>query len=275
MIPVLFDTEPYLMLTYPEIDPVIFSIGFLKIRWYGLMYVIGFLLAWWLAKQRSKRSDSPINSEQVDDLVFYAMLGVIVGGRVGYALVYGTEQLLSDPLYLFKITEGGMSFHGGLAGVLIAMWLYGRKLKATMWRMTDFVAPLVPLGLGFGRIGNFINGELWGKPTDLPWAFIVDGVARHPSQLYEALLEGFVLFAIVWGYSAKPRPYLAVSGMFLFFYGVFRFAIEFVRLPDKDPGYVAWGWVTMGQILSLPMIAAGIVLLVMAYRSTNPTEAKA
>jgi len=275
MIPVLFDSERYLMLTYPEIDPVIFSIGFLKIRWYGLMYVIGFLLAWWLAKKRSKRSDSPINSEQVDDLVFYAMLGVILGGRIGYALVYGIEQLLSDPLYLFKITEGGMSFHGGLAGVLLAMWLYGRKLKATMWRMTDFVAPLVPLGLGFGRIGNFINGELWGKPTDVPWAFIVDGVARHPSQLYEALLEGFVLFAILWGYSAKPRPYLAVSGMFLFFYGAFRFAIEFVRLPDKDPGYIAWGWVTMGQVLSAPMIIAGAVLLVMAYRSRNTAEAGA
>ena len=208
------------MLTYPEIDPVIFSIGFLKIRWYGLMYVIGFLLAWWLAKRRSKRSDSPINSEQVDDLVFYAMLGVIIGGRVGYALVYGTEQLLSDPFYLFRITEGGMSFHGGLAGVLLAMWLYGRKLKKTMWQMTDFVAPLVPLGLGFGRIGNFINGELWGKPTDVPWAFIVDGVARHPSQLYEALLEGFILFAILWTYSAKPRPYLAISGMFLVFYSI-------------------------------------------------------
>ncbi len=275
MIPVLFDSERYFMLTYPEIDPVIFSIGFLKIRWYGLMYVIGFLLAWWLAKKRARRSDSPITSAQVDDLVFYAMLGVIVGGRVGYALVYGTEQLLSDPLYLFRVTEGGMSFHGGLAGVLIAMWLYGRKLNATMWRMTDFVAPLVPLGLGFGRIGNFINGELWGKPTDLPWAFIVDGVARHPSQLYEALLEGFVLFAILWVYSAKPRPYLAVSGMFLFFYGVFRFAVEFVRLPDTDPGYIAWGWVTMGQLLSAPMIIAGIVLLVMAYRSTKVMEAKA
>ena len=161
------------MLTYPEIDPIIFSIGFLKIRWYGLMYVVGFLLAWWLAKRRCRRSDSPINAEQVDDLVFYAMLGVIIGGRVGYALVYGTGQLLSDPLYLFRITEGGMSFHGGLAGVLIAMWLYGRKLNHGMWTMTDFVAPLVPLGLGFGRIGNFINGELWGKPSSLPWAMQV------------------------------------------------------------------------------------------------------
>ena len=263
------------MLTYPEIDPVIFSIGFLKIRWYGLMYVIGFLFAWWLAKRRCKRADSPITSEQVDDLVFYAMLGVIVGGRVGYALVYGTEQFLSDPLYLFRITQGGMSFHGGLAGVMMAMWLYGRKLGHSIWRMTDFVAPLVPLGLGFGRIGNFINGELWGKPTDVPWAFIVDGVARHPSQLYEALLEGFVLFAILWIYSSKPRPSLAVSGMFLTFYGIFRFAIEFVRLPDADPGYIAYGWVTMGQVLSLPMIVAGVILLVMAYRSAGTVEAKA
>jgi len=210
---------------------------------------------------------------QVDDLVFYAMLGVILGGRIGYAVVYGTEQLLSDPLYLFKITEGGMSFHGGLAGVLIAMWLYGRSLGHSMWRMTDFVAPLVPLGLGFGRIGNFINGELWGKPTDLPWAFVVDGIARHPSQLYEALLEGFVLFAILWMYSAKPRPYLAVSGLFLFLYGVFRFAIEFVRLPDQDPGYIAWGWVTMGQVLSAPMILIGATMLVMAYGRTNKEAA--
>ncbi len=276
------------MLTYPEIDPVIFSIGFLKIRWYGLMYVVGFLLGWWLAKRRCRRSDSPINEAQVDDLVFYSMLGVIVGGRVGYALVYGTEQLFSDPLYLFRITEGGMSFHGGLAGVLIAMWLYGRKLGHTMWTMTDFVAPLVPLGLGFGRIGNFINGELWGKPGDWPWAMQVrcdDSWARvvlceqklglppetamtpplHPSMLYEALLEGFVLFAILWIFSAKPRPYMSVSGLFLVFYGIFRFVVEFVRLPDAEPGYVALGWVTMGQILSLPMIIAGAVLLAMAY----------
>jgi len=262
------------MLTYPEIDPVIFAIGPLKIRWYGLMYVVGFLLGWWLAKRRCKRADSPISPAQVDDLVFYVMIGVIIGGRVGYALVYGTEQLLSDPLYLFKITEGGMSFHGGLAGVLLAMWLYGRKLGHSLWTMTDFMAPFVPLGLGFGRIGNFINGELWGKPTDVPWAFIVDGVARHPSQLYEALLEGFILFAILWVYSAKPRPYLAVSALFFLFYGLFRFAIEFVRLPDNDPGYLAYGWVTMGQVLSAPMIVAGVVMLYMAYSSARTSEAR-
>ncbi|MCH9694335.1 MAG: prolipoprotein diacylglyceryl transferase [Gammaproteobacteria bacterium] len=263
------------MLTYPEIDPIIFALGPLKIRWYGLMYVVGFLFAWWLAKRRCKVEGSPINSEQVDDLIFYGMLGVIIGGRVGYAIVYGWQQLISDPLYLFKITEGGMSFHGGLAGVMTAMWLYGRKLGHSIWRMLDFVAPIVPLGLGFGRIGNFINGELWGKPAEVPWAFIVDGIARHPSQLYEAVLEGFVLFAILWFYSAKPRPYLAVSGLFLFFYGVFRFAIEFVRLPDEPPGYLAWDWLTMGQVLSLPMILAGAVLVVMAYRKAGTATVNA
>ena len=263
------------MLTYPEIDPIIFSIGPLKIRWYGLMYVIGFLFAWWLARRRCTRSDSPINSEQVDDLIFYGMLGVIIGGRVGYALVYGWSQLTSDPLYLFRITEGGMSFHGGLVGVMTAMWLYGRKLGHSIWRMTDFVAPVVPLGLGFGRIGNFINGELWGKPTDVPWGFLVNGQVLHPSQLYEAILEGFVLFAILWLYTAKPRPYLATSGMFLLLYGVFRFFIEFYRVPDAHPGYLAFGWVTMGQVLSLPMIIAGAILLIMAYRSANTVEAKA
>ena len=261
------------MLTYPEIDPIIFSLGFLKIRWYGLMYVIGFLFAWWLARRRSSRSDSPVSAEQVDDLIFYGMLGVIAGGRLGYSLVYGLDDLLSDPLYLFKITEGGMSFHGGLAGVLIAMWLYGRKFGQTMWQITDFIAPIVPLGLGFGRIGNFINGELWGKPTDVAWAFNINGVGLHPSQLYEALLEGFVLFALLWWYSAKPRPYRAVSGMFLLLYGVFRFFVEFYRVPDAHLDYLALGWVTMGQILSAPMIIIGVWLLILVYR--KPQEAHA
>jgi phosphatidylglycerol:prolipoprotein diacylglycerol transferase len=161
------------MLTYPEIDPVIFSILGLKIRWYGMMYVLGFLAGWWLARRRSRQPWSTISPQQVDDLVFYVMLGVIAGGRLGYILFYGWANMAEDPLYIVKIWQGGMSFHGGLAGVLIAMWLYGRKLGNTMWQMTDFVAPLVPLGLGFGRIGNFINGELWGKPTDVPWAFNV------------------------------------------------------------------------------------------------------
>lgn len=261
------------MLTYPEIDPIIFSIGSIKIRWYGLMYVIAFLFAWWLARRRGARDDAPVNAEQVDDLMFYGMLGVILGGRIGYAVFYGTDQLLSDPLYLFKITEGGMSFHGGLVGVLLAMWLYGRKLGHSIWTITDFVAPIVPQGLGFGRIGNFINGELWGKPTDVPWAFNVNGQVLHPSMLYEALLEGFVLFAILWWYTAKPRPYMAPSGLFLLLYGVFRFIIEFYRVPDAHLGYLALDWVTMGQVLTVPMIAAGAIMMFLGYRSNG--EAKA
>lgn len=254
------------MFTYPEIDPVIFEIGFFKVRWYGMMYVVGFLLGWWLARLRCRRIDSPINAQQVDDLVFNAMLGVIIGGRLGYVLFYGVEEFLADPLYPFKIWEGGMSFHGGLIGVILAMGWFARKLRRNIWTMTDFVAPLVPLGLGFGRIGNFINSELWGRPTDVPWGFEVDGVVLHPSQLYEAALEGFLLFAILWLYSSKPRPRMAVSGMFLLLYGSFRFFIEFYRVPDADLGYLAFGWLTMGQALSLPMIMFGIVMLVLAYR---------
>jgi phosphatidylglycerol:prolipoprotein diacylglycerol transferase len=263
------------MLTYPEFDPILFEIGFVKVRWYGLMYVIGFLLAWWLARRRAETAWSPIRPEQVDDLIFYSMLGVILGGRLGYCLVYGWDQLLSDPLYIFKITEGGMSFHGGLAGVMVALWLFGRKLHRRFWEMGDFAAPLGPLGLGFGRIGNFINGELWGKPTDVPWSFNVEGQALHPSQLYEALLEGFVLFAIVWFYSARPRPFRAVSGVFLVGYGVFRFFVEFYRVPDAHLQYLALGWVTMGQILSLPMILLGLILLWLAYRDASRQRASA
>ena len=263
------------MFIFPEIDPVIFALGPLKIRWYGLMYVLAFLFAWWLAKRRSQRADTPVSPQQVDDLIFNGMLGVIIGGRVGYCLVYGWQDLISDPLYLFKITQGGMSFHGGLAGVMIAMWLFGRKLGKTMWQITDFVAPIVPLGLGFGRIGNFINGELWGKATDVPWGVLYRGQTLHPSQLYEALLEGFALFVILWIYSSRPRPYLAVSGMFLLLYGIFRFFIEFYRVPDAHLEYLALGWVTMGQILSVPMIIIGGAMLLMAYRSHASKEATA
>ena len=254
------------MLTYPDIDPIIFAIGFIKVRWYGLMYVIGFLLAWWLAKRRSITSWSVIKPAQVDDLLFYGMLGVIIGGRVGYALFYGFDQLISDPFYLLKITEGGMSFHGGLAGVMIAMWLYSRKLGVPVWGVIDFVAPITPLGLFFGRIGNFINGELWGKPTDLPWGFKVNGQVLHPSMLYEAILEGLVLFVILWLFTNKQRPTMSVSGLFLILYGVFRFAVEFVRVPDSHLGYLAFDWLTMGQILCMPMIIFGTILMVLAYR---------
>ena len=261
------------MFTFPEFSPVIFEIGPVAIRWYGLMYVVGFILGWWLAKKRCSRADSPIQPEQVDDLVFYVMLGVILGGRLGYVFVYGIDNLLADPLYIVKITEGGMSFHGGLVGVILAMWLFARKIGQRMWSVIDFVAPLVPLGLGFGRIGNFINGELWGKPTDVPWGVEYRGEVLHPSQLYEAALEGFVLFAILWWFSSRPRPLYAVSGMFLFFYGVFRFYIEFYRVPDAHLEYLLFDWVTMGQILSTPMILIGAGMIAYAYRKTPEASA--
>ncbi|HEX7061138.1 MAG TPA: prolipoprotein diacylglyceryl transferase [Woeseiaceae bacterium] len=253
------------MLPYPDFDPVIFAIGPVKVRWYGLMYVLGFVVGWWLARRRAARSHSPITPAQVDDLVFYAMIGVVVGGRLGYSFIYAWDSLLRDPLYIFRIWEGGMSFHGGLIGVIVAVWLFGRHIGRSFFEMSDFIAPLCPPGLGFGRVGNFINGELWGKPTNVPWAFDVDGVVRHASQLYEALLEGLVLFLILWTFSARPRPTMAVSGLFLLCYGAFRFFIEFYRLPDENIGYLAFGWLTMGQVLSTPMILGGALLLALAY----------
>lgn len=254
------------MIRYPDIDPVALQLGPLAIRWYGLMYIVGFAIAWALARHRAKRPGSGWTPEQVDDLIFYCALGVIVGGRLGSILFYNFDGWLRDPLVLFRIWEGGMSFHGGLLGVVLALWLYGRKLGKSLFQMGDFVAPLAPLGLACGRLGNFINGELWGKPTDVPWGFLVDGTVRHASQLYQASLEGVALFVILWLYSARRPPEKAVSGMFLLGYGVFRFVVEFVRLPDAHIGYLAWGWLTMGQLLSLPLIVFGLVLLWLAYR---------
>jgi phosphatidylglycerol---prolipoprotein diacylglyceryl transferase len=257
------------MLTYPEIDPVAISIGPLAIRWYGLMYLVGFAAGWWLGRRRAARPASGWSPEQVGDLVFYAALGVIIGGRLGYVLFYDFAGLAADPLLILKVWQGGMSFHGGLIGVLLAMWWYGRSLGKGFFEVTDFVAPLAPLGLAAGRIGNFINGELYGRITDAPWGMVFPNAGplpRHPSQLYEAFLEGFVLFAILWIYSARPRPAMAVSGLFLAGYGVFRFLVEFVREPDAHLGYLAWGWLTMGQVLTLPMILGGAALLVLAYR---------
>jgi len=252
------------MITYPEIDPVIISIGFLKIRWYGLMYLIGFVVAILLAKTRTKKTWSPVKYSEVDDLIFYCMLGVILGGRLGYVIFYGWHELISDPLYIFRIMEGGMSFHGGLIGVIAALWLYGRKIDKDMITMMDFVAPIVPLGLGFGRIGNFINGELWGKPTNVAWSFKVNGVSLHATQLYEAFLEGLVLFLILWIFTDKERPKMQSSAVFLIGYGVFRFFIEFYRVPDAHLNYLAFGWVTMGQILTAPMIIIGMTMFVLA-----------
>jgi phosphatidylglycerol:prolipoprotein diacylglycerol transferase len=232
------------------------------------MYLIGFAGGWLGARARAKQPWSRIKPEHVDDIVFYVAVGAIVGGRVGYMLVYGLSQLIADPLSIVRVWEGGMSFHGGLVGVLVAMWLYGRAIKQPFFVVTDFIAPWTAIGLGAGRLGNFINGELWGKPTspDAPWAVIVDGEARHASQLYELFLEGVVLFLVLWLYTKKPRPTMATSGLFLIVYGASRFVIEFVRVPDAQIGYLALGWVTMGQVLSAPMILAGIALFVVAQR---------
>lgn len=257
------------MIAYPEIDPVAFSLGPLKVHWYGIMYLVGFAGGWWLGRVRAARPNSGWSVAQVDDLVFYAALGVVLGGRIGYTLFYNLPAFLRDPLVIFEVWQGGMSFHGGLLGVLLALWLFARKHRHAYWQTVDFVAPLVPLGLAAGRLGNFINAELWGKVSDVPWAMVFPGAGpepRHPSMLYEFVLEGPLLFAILWLFSAKPRPLMAVSGLFALCYGLFRFLVEFVRLPDAHIGYLAFGWVTMGQLLSLPLIAVGLGLLYRAYR---------
>ncbi|MGB1952036.1 MAG: prolipoprotein diacylglyceryl transferase [Marinobacter sp.] len=258
------------MLQHPQIDPVAISLGPLKIHWYGLTYLVGFVAGWWLGRLRARKPWSPLNEDQVGDLLFYIALGVILGGRFGYVVFYNFDAFIADPLWLLRVWEGGMSFHGGLLGVMLALWWYGRKVGSGFWRMADFVAPLVPVGLGAGRIGNFINGELWGKPTDVPWGMVFpqapDALARHPSQLYQFALEGVLFFIILWWFSAKPRPRMAVSGLFLVCYGVFRFLVEFVRQPDPQLGYLAFDWLTMGQVLSFPMILAGAGLMLIAYR---------
>ncbi len=254
------------MFVFPHPDPVAISLGPLHVRWYGLMYLVGFLGAWWLARRRAARRGSTWTPAEVDDLIFYCAIGVILGGRLGWMLFYGTERIFADPLSVLRIWEGGMSFHGGLVGVLVALAVFASRRAKQIADVFDFTAPLPAIGFGAGRLGNFINGELWGKPTDVPWAVVVDGVPLHASQLYEAFLEGMVLFVILWWFTAKPRPRLAPSGLFLVCYGVFRCAVEFVRVPDENRGYLLLDWVTMGQILSLPMIAAGVWMLAVAYR---------
>lgn len=272
-----------------DIDPVAFSLGPLDVHWYGLAYLAAFA-AFWLVGSRLAvmRPWAGWTREDVSDFMFYGMLGVIAGGRLGYVLFYGFDRLLADPLFLVRVWDGGMSFHGGLLGVIAAMAWYGRKTGRGFWRVADFVAPIAPLGLAFGRLGNFIGGELWGRASEAPWAMVfpaalppgaapgglraaweaglLDAYARHPSQLYQAGLEGLVLFLLLMAWSSRPRPLGAVSGLFLVGYGVFRGIAEFFREPDAHLGYLAGEWLTMGMLLSLPMIAAGLVLMAFAQR---------
>jgi phosphatidylglycerol:prolipoprotein diacylglycerol transferase len=256
----------------PNIDPVAIHLGPLKIHWYGLMYVFGLVALWFFAARRARRPDSGWKPEEVSDFVFYGALGVILGGRLGYMLFYNLPHYLNFPLDALKVWEGGMSFHGGLIGVLLGMLYFARKTGRTFFTIADFFAPWVPIGLGLGRLGNFINHELWGKTSDLPWAMVFRGGGpdpRHPSQLYQAALEGLALFLILWFFTRKPRPTASVSGLFLTGYGVFRFLVEFVREPDAQLGYLAFGWVTMGQVLSVPMILFGVGLMVWAYKAKS------
>lgn len=258
---------------YPAIDPVAIELGPLQIHWYGLMYLIGFVAVWLLGRWRAEAAGWEKN--QIEDLLFYGALGVIIGGRMGYALFYDFPGFADNPLSLFKIWEGGMSFHGGLLGVLAAFWYFASKTGKRFFDVADFIAPMVPLGLMAGRIGNFINAELWGRVSDVPWAMVFPGAGaepRHPSQLYQASMEGLLLFIILWWFSARPRPRAAVSGLFLTGYGVFRFIAEFFRVPDPQYGYLAFNWLTMGQILCLPMIIGGIVMIIWAYKNASPAE---
>jgi phosphatidylglycerol:prolipoprotein diacylglycerol transferase len=286
------------MLAYPAIDPVAFSVGPAHVHWYGITFLIGFAAAWHLGRRRAARLGSGWTPADVDDLMFFGMLGAILGGRIGWVLFYGTEEVLQDPWRALRIWEGGMSFHGGFLGVLIAAAVFAARRCRSVAAVFDFLAPLPGIGIFAVRIGNFINGELWGKPTEVPWGFVVDpgrlyrsqaDVALeyckrfnlspcvlhvHASQLYEGMLEGLLGFAIVWIYTSRPRLRLAPSGLFLLCYGPARFALEFVRVPDENRGYLWLSWVTMGQILSTPMIIAGLILIVTAYtRRATPIRA--
>ncbi|MDT8408351.1 MAG: prolipoprotein diacylglyceryl transferase [Wenzhouxiangellaceae bacterium] len=280
------ESHPFLV----DFDPVALDLGFLQIHWYGISYLAAFATCWWLMRRRAHADHWPIRPEQVGDLIFWGVVGVVVGGRMGYVLFYALDSWFADPLFPLWLQRGGMSFHGGLLGVLVAMWLYARHIGIGFLKLGDFTAQVIPLGLFFGRIGNFIGGELWGRISDVPWAMIfpkaidssrysaqslrqaweagqLDHLARHPSQLYQAAGEGLLLFAIVWLFARKPRPTGSVGGLFLAGYAVFRWLAEFFREPDAHLGFVAFDWLTMGQLLSLPMFFAGVGLMIYAYRS--------
>ncbi len=259
------------MLEHPFIDPVAIEIGPLQLRWYGLMYLLGFALAWLLARLRASKPGSGWQPGELPDLIAVCALGLIIGARLGYVFFYEPWTILQNPLFLFKIWQGGMSFHGGLLGVLFCFYLYARKTGRQFFQVADFAAPLAPLGLALGRLGNFLNAELWGRPTDVPWAMIFPDPAagpipRHPSQLYQAFLEGLLLFIILWLFSSRPRPQKAVSGLFALGYGCLRFTGEFFRAPDPHLGFVLLNKLTMGQLLSLPLILLGGFLLHQAYK---------
>ena len=262
------------MLVHPQFDPVAFSIGPVAVRWYGLMYLVGFALFWWLGRLRARDAWRGMSRQDVEDLLFYGVLGVIIGGRLGYVLFYKPGYYLEHPLEALMLWKGGMASHGGIVGVIVVMWLFARARAKSFLQVADFVVPLVPLGLAVGRLGNFINGELWGRPAYpglWPWAMVFpqagDGVPRHPSQLYQAGLEGVLLFVILWLYSRQPRPAGCVGSAFLIGYGALRFVAEFSREPDAFLGLLALQ-LSMGQWLSLPMIVAGIALFVY-FRSAS------
>jgi len=281
--------HPYLH----QIDPVLLDLGWVQLHWYGVTYLVAFALCWWLLGRRARADHWPLNQAQAGDLLFWGAIGVVVGGRMGYVVFYALDRWFADPLFPIWLQSGGMSFHGGLIGVLVAMLLYARAIGVSFLKLGDFVAQVVPLGLACGRFGNFIGGELWGRTSNVPWAMIfpnslssadlqgmslqqawasgaLDHLARHPSQLYQAALEGLLLFVIVWVFARKPRPTGAVGGLFLAGYAVFRWIAEFFREPDAHLGFIAFDWLTMGQLLSLPMFAAGVALIIWAY--SRPEE---
>lgn len=252
-----------------DFDPVAFRVFGWPIHWYGLMYLVGFASAWGLARHQVAKKRVDWKAIEVDDLLFYTGMGAIVGGRVGYTLFYNFSTWINDPLSFFRVWEGGMSFHGGLLGVLVGMWLLNRRYQRGFFNTVDFLAPYVPICIITVRFGNFLNGELWGKISDVPWAMVFpasgSNLPRHPSPLYECLTEGVLLFIILWVFTRKPRPTMAASAVFAIGYGIARFSIEFVRMPDAHLGYLAFGWVTMGQVLTLPLILAGATALWLAY----------